>query len=231
MGLFHFKKQKEKEQIPMERPKRSPMKFQSYRDKDGTEYIDVEFHEEDGRRALGQDYDTTRLMIKRYSSRLPNGTMIEEAKISWRHNYDVIFLDENGREVRITPDMEEIRLKIDFEKLYQDLAYQEELMRGLLTKQRVIRYLNQGLEEEPEHPSGNYVGEVRLREERDEQGNIVKRYYGKVFSSSIGKVVHNLPDQVARREAQKQKAQKDAIAEQKRRQMQKLQGEIEELYR
>lgn len=230
MGLFHFKK-KEEQSIPVKEAPKSSIMFQSYRDKDGTEYIDVEFYDEDGRKALAQGYDTTRLMIKRSAIRLPNGAILEEAKISWRNNDDMNYIDENGREERITPDMQDIRVSIDFEKLYHDRAYQEVLMKGLLTKQRVSRYLNQGLEEVPENPCGNYIGEVIQKEEKDEQGNIARRYYTRGFNSYIGRMVHNLPDQIARRNAQKEKMQKATIAEQKRRKIQELQEEIEQLYR
>ena len=96
------------------------------------------------------------------------------------------------------------------------------VMKDLLSKQRVERYLNKGLEENPDTPCGKYIGGVRKTPENQ---------YQKFFSVQTGKACHNSEFMVNRRrevrEAEERRRQQ--IRAQKEAQIQKLQAELDEM--
>ena len=114
-------------------------------------------------------------------------------------------------------------LELDLELLENDINYCNMVMKKLLDKERVEKYLENGLEETPKQPCGKYVGGVK----KTENG------YTKFFSTTVGQASHNSELMVNRRKEHREmlerKKQKDI--ENKRAQIAKLQREIDNMER
>lgn len=162
-------------------------------------------------------YDTTKLVIAPNPVEI-DGEKVYSAEVAWYGENDCFMLDENGENMGRRSDFKSIKLEIDTDKLYSDPMYQKVLMTQLLSRNRVNRYLQIGMEENPEHPCGNYVGRV-------------SENYGKQFNPRIGKAVHNSPEMVEKRriEAERKEEARQAQIAKKQEEMKRLQEEIDRL--
>ena len=173
-----------------------------------------------------QFYDTTCLQIVDtlpvYTS---NGTNIYNALVSWYGENDCIYTDEFGIDHNNRrEDTKEIQLGLDFNKL-SDPDYLRTLFTKLLEEKRVQKYLDMGLQENPQTPCGNYVGHLFYN---PETGN-----YGKQFNRHIGLNSHNSPSQVKRRNKHRLELEEKRVSEIKKREemIAKLQNEIDDMNR
>ena len=111
---------------------------------------------------------------------------------------------------------------IDFNAI-SDSEYLKALFRLLLNQNRVEQYLDDGLQENPAVPCGNYIGQLCYTPE--------KGIYQKQFDMHIGEISHNSTPQVERRRQHKLKLEerkRNSIKE-KQEQIAKLQQEIDDI--
>ena len=97
------------------------------------------------------------------------------------------------------------------------------LMRGLLKQSRVEEYLSKGLQDETDRPCGKYVGGIQMTSEG----------YRKIFNQKLGQLAHNTYEMRMQRAIHKRNEEQRKAAEiaKKRRQIDELQGQIDELSR
>lgn len=84
----------------------------------------------------------------------------------------------------------DILVQIDINRLFKDEKYYNFFMEELLKENRVIKYLEAGLQEKPARKCGNYIGYI----EYDKQGNL-----NKYFDIELGKKCHNLKENIEKR--------------------------------
>lgn len=167
-------------------------------------------------------YDTTRLIVGRQPLNM-EGHRIYDCSVSWYGHSDCQMFDEKtGKFDSLrAQEYQRVLAEIDLELLKNDPDYCNMVMKGLLDKQRVERYLESGLQEMPKQPCGKYIGGVR----RTEKG------YGKFFSMIVGQASHNSELMINKRQQHKEmieaKRQK-AIAD-KKAQIEKLQSELDSM--
>lgn len=214
MGFFDKLKKKEKieekikEQLPYD------IKFSATNDG----RLQVDFNELNA--DFKQFYDTTRLIVGGKTS-IVNGQKIESALISWYGISDAIMYDRDGKEFGRRASYEEILLGIDIQRLQNDYNYCVAVMKGLLNKNRVDRYIRDGLQEKPEVECGNYVGEII-----QEDGK-----YKKAFRGEIGQIVHNSSFMKEKRIENERRIEqlKQKNIEEKKAQIDRLNKEIQDL--
>lgn len=133
----------------------------------------------------GKDYDSTRLIIEPYEKVIKNQT-IYKCKISWFNSGDSVKFpkDKNGNIRYDEKASSNIMVQFDLEKLVTDKKYFKFFMENLLKKDRVLKYLEYGMEEDPKVKCGDYIGYI----DYNKDGKL-KRY----FDEDIGKECHNLP--------------------------------------
>lgn len=167
-----------------------------------------------------QFYDSTRLIASMDTFDL-GGKPVHNCLVSWYGKNDAVMFDENGMMGRMF-DYRGVLAEIDLEQLQTDQNYCYIVMKDLLSKQRVERYLSKGLEENPDTPCGKYIGGVRKMPENQ---------YQKFFSIQTGKACHYSDFMVNRRrevrEAEEKRRQQ--IRAQKEAQIKKLQAELDEM--
>lgn len=167
-----------------------------------------------------QFYDTTRLIVDPRPLVMNNKYILNGA-VSWYGRNDAIVFDENGQESGRRSLYRGVLTQIDLNLLQTDASYCYTVMKQLLEKSRVERYLSQGLEKNPQRPCGKYIGGV----ERMENG------YRKVFDEAIGRESHYSRLMVDRRrenDLRHQREQEDKIR-MKQEQIKKLQEEIDNI--
>ena len=204
MGLFDKFKKKKEEPTPMqsqEEKDNMAIPVRQYMDKNEKKYCQLDYYSLSPE-IKRQMYDSTRLIVDQNPEFLPSGHKVYNAKVSWYGIYDCEYIVD-GEDIGRKSDMENIRLELDMDKFMNDREYQDVLMTKLLSKNRVMRYKEQGLQDNPEHQCGNYIGYV----DRNENGNYIKK-----FDLGIGEEVHALPEQVNRRQRYKEKLEKDKQA-------------------
>ncbi len=167
-------------------------------------------------------YDTTRLIIDRKPLEI-EGHQVYNCAVSWYGQNDCQMLDTK------TGEFDSLRAKeyrgvlaeIDLELLQTDQNYCNMVMKGLLDKERVEKYLESGLQETPELPCGKYIGGVMQKENG----------YGKFFSTVVGKASHNSHLMVERRQERRKmiEEQRQKAIENKKAQIEKLQKELESM--
>ena len=158
-----------------------------------------------------QFYNSTRLIVGKSINIA--GHDVSQCQVSWYSSSD----NENlrtGERIGRAVAYKDILTQLDIDALQHDSVYLETVMRDLLEQNRVERYLRKGLQDYPERPCGQYVGEISTEN------------YGKVFNISIGKIAHNLPEMQNKRLEEKRIALKE---KNRREKIAKLQGEINEL--
>lgn len=225
MGFFDRFKKKDKqitEKADNDRQPERQLPFEAEYSQSSSGNLQVDFYDKNA--DFKKFYDTTRLIVDRQPLDI-EGHQVYDCVVSWYGHYDCRMLDEEtgqfdsigAREYR------DVLAEIDIELLKTDPNYCNKVMTDLLDKQRVEKYLESGMQEEPEHPCGKYIGGIRQTE----------KGYGKFFSIVVGIASHNSELMVNRRqehreiiEYRRQKAIADKKAE-----LEKLQEELESMAR
>ncbi|MDD7022921.1 MAG: hypothetical protein PUI29_10195 [Aeromonadales bacterium] len=220
MGLFKKLRNKENEKIESVGAKKSgqsPYNVKFLRTYDGK--MQVEFYEKNPK--YGQFYDTTRLILDGEQLNIL-GHKLQKCKISWYGQDDTIMFDKKtGKEMGRSVDYREILTEIDENMLMSDSNYCEAVMKKLLNMKRVTEKLNNGLQENPDVPCGNYVGCIK----KTENG------YQKFFARPIGEIVHNSQEMKEKRlryREQKEKYKQQEI-DRRKEEIKKIQNEIDQL--
>lgn len=172
---------------------------------------------------VGQFYDTTRLIVGDKTVVLAN-QRVQNCIVSWYRQDDTIFSDPQYENESIDArSYKGVLAQIDPVLLQSDEKYCSNVMRYLLNKKRVNQYLENGLQESPEHPCGKYIGGMR----KTENG------YSKFFNIDAGIASHNSRLMVERRRENREKMEQKKRMEidRKRAEIQKLQSEIDDMYR
>ena len=171
---------------------------------------------------IRQFYDVTRLIVNKRPVNI-NGHNLYDCNISWYGSNDATILGPTNKSMGRRDDYKNILTEIDFRKLQTDSNYCQFVMKNLLNRNRVTKYLEQGLENNPQRPCGNYIGGVRTIGGRLE----------KFFAANVGLSCHNSPTMIAKRRAyqRRQQAQKNKIIKGKYEQIRKLNREIDDLSR
>lgn len=174
---------------------------------------------------IQKEYDNTRLIIDPISM-IIDGQKAFRCKVSWFKSDDSVHFpkDEKGINRYDEKKSYNIIVQFDIEKLVTDKHYYEFFMEKLLDKERVLKYLEYGMIEEPEIKCGDYIGYIDYNEE-----GILKRY----FDKRIGIRCHYLDE---KQEARKQK--KEEILrhyygeiEKHKKAIEEINKKIEELYK
>lgn len=180
--------------------------------------LQVEFIDEGA--AFKKLYDTTRLVIKRQPLNM-EGHQVYNCAVSWYGSNDCQMINEETGVIDSlrAQDYRGVLAEIDLQLLQSDPNYCSMVMKGLMDKERVERYLANGLEESPEQPCGKYIGGVRQTE----------RGYGKFFSTAVGRASHYSGLMIGRRQEHREmaEAQRQKAIEDKKEQIKRLQKEIE----
>ena len=159
-------------------------------------------------------YDTTRLILNDNAHRMISGEDVQTAYVAWYGESDCVMILPGEGEFSRATDYRKILVSIDTNLLLTDPQYRSTVMNLLLDEERVERYLEQGLEDNPQMPCGNYVGGVRMTD----------KGWRKYFSQSVGRIVHNMPENVSKRQSIKER---EEMRKQKR--ISELQEEINRL--
>ena len=171
-----------------------------------------------------QFYDTTRLILSQRPLNLA-GKEVYNCLVSWYGQNDCSMLNERTGEFEILNAVEYrgVLAQIDLQLLKSDPEYCKKVMKSLLDKQRVEKYLQAGLEEMPERPCGKYIGGVM----KTEKG------YRKFFSQEVGKASHYSNLMINRRKEYKENLEIKKQKEIKRREdkIKTLQEEINNMSR
>lgn len=170
-----------------------------------------------------QLYDTTRLIVSREPLNLAEQDVYNCA-VSWYSRLDDPHMlnKRTGQvESKRASEYRRILAQIDLNLLRTDSNYCKALMKGLLNKERVEKYLKTGLEETPDNPCGKYIGGIMQTE----------KGYVKFFSQTVGIASHYSDSMVKRRSEHRQiiERQKQSAIENKRAQIEKLQSEINDI--
>lgn len=223
MGFFDIFKKNDKQNIGNVVNNRQPLEqllFDIEYSPTSNGNLQVEFYDKNS--DFKKFYDTTRLIVGRQPLNI-EGHQVYNCAVSWYGRNDCQMFDEKTRKFDSLRAQEYrgVLAEIDLELLQNDQNYCNMLMKGLLDKQRVERYLENGLQETPEQPCGKYIGGVIQTE----------KGYGKFFSTIVGQASHNSELMINRRqenrariEAQRQKAIAD-----KKAQIEKLQSELDSM--
>lgn len=178
MGLFDIFKNKEQSANTYVQPQenRLPYTIRKCINENGKLQIDFEDNNAD----FKQFYDTTRLILDGQALCV-NDNIIQKALVSWYGSDECVMFGENGEEIGRRTEYEEVYLGIDQNLIQTDNNYCYAVMKNLLNKKRIEQYLQRGMQEQPENPCGNYVGEIVKNE----------RGYVKIFKTEVGRAVHN----------------------------------------
>lgn len=209
MGFFNRKKRQEP-QKPMQRRMNPPaVRIERSWTKSGD--LQIDFIE--AKPKVGQFYDTTRLVLN-MDPEIMAKKEVYTGKISWYNQDDAILLKpEYGEDSRHRGPL--VRLEVDPDLLETDDTYTRVVMKGLLEQKRVNRYLDMGMQTNPQEPCGDYIGGVYPDK-------------GKIFSRDVGRKAHNDPVIADRRrkfqESERIRRAKDAKRADLYRQLHELDG-------
>lgn len=215
MGLFD--KFKKKEQVVNEEIKKQlPYNIVFNTTADGR--LQVDFYDENA--DFKQFYDTTRLVIGNNTKNI-EGYNLQSALVSWYSMSDAVIVNEYGQETGRRNDYKEILTQIDINLLQSNPNYCISVMKNLLDKKRVEKYLEDGFKENSSLECGNYVGSIERRENK----------YLKWFNPDIGKAVHNSSFMIQKRNENKMQEEEriQRSIKDKQRRIDMLRQEIEEL--
>ena len=229
MGLFDiFKKVKQKEnkeqneqneQIYKQEQQNEPqLPFEVFFSSNPNGTMQVDFY--DKHPSAKQFYDTTRLVVDPRPMIMGNSEVLNAA-VSWYGKNDAIVLDNSGNESGRRTIYRGILTQIDLNLLQTDANYCQIVMKDLLSQERVEKYLNQGMEENPEKPCGKYIGGV----EKLQNVNV------KFFDIAVGRESHYSDIMIRRRQekAQRQEIERQKQINSKQEQIRKLQEEIDNI--
>lgn len=225
MGFFdRFKKDKKQSiEVPVDnRQQVGQLPFEVEYTSTSSGNLQVDFCDKNAE--FNKFYDTTRLIVDGQPLNV-EGHQVYNCAVSWYGHSDCRILDkETGKfESLRALDYRGILAEIDLDLLLNDPNYCNMVMKGLLDEQRVIRYLENGLNETTNEPSGNYIGGVR----KTEKG------YGKFFSQIVGQVSHYSEYMKHKREERREiiKALREKELAEKKAKIAKLQSEIDGMER
>lgn len=140
-------------------------------------------------------YDTTRIILNDNAHSMISEEDVQTAYVSWYAENDTIeVLPGMGLTSRAT-DYKKVLVSIDTNLLLTDPQYRSIVMNSLLDEKRVERYLEQGLQDDPNVPCGNYIGGVRMTD----------KGWRKYFSQSVGRIVHSMPENVSKRQEKRRR--------------------------
>ena len=167
-----------------------------------------------------QFYDTTRLIVDPRPLVMNNKYVLNGA-VSWYGQDDAIILDDRGQESGRRSLYRGILAQIDLNLLQTDANYCYTVMKQLLEKSRIEKYLCQGLEKNPERPCGKYIGGVE----------IIENEYKKIFDANIGRESHYSKLMIDRRRENdlKQQIEQEEQIRRKQEQINKIQEEIDNM--
>ena len=233
MGLFdkflHKNTQAKESTDSVTRPVSMPPlpvlnQVQQIKSQNGRLYYQLDYY--DRTAPYKQMYDTTRIIIDAVPTMIA-GHPTYSAKVSWYSQNDAEYVDHQYAAMARKNQFTEIKLGLDVSKFFSDSQYQDVLIRQLLEKKRVERYIEEGLKDNPAQPCGNYIGYV---------GNSIQsnsNEYKKIFSGTVGHEVHYSNEMIAKRERHKQyqEKQKQEMIARKQEEINRLQKEIDSLQR
>lgn len=176
------------------------------------------------RHKFGQFYDTTRLIVDNYPLIIENRE-VQNCAVSWYSQDDAILLDPRyNMESANASQYKGVLAEIDVELLRIDPEYCSIVMENLLERNRINKYLEDGLTENPRIPCGKYIGGV---------GRNNENRYTKFFTAKVGEASHQSPLMVKRRVEHREKMENNRkmIIAEKQAQIQKLQSEIDDINR
>lgn len=212
---------------PVERPTSIPQmpklnRVQQVKDENGRLFYQLDYYDKDA--SFKQMYDTTRIVVDAVPTMIA-GHQIYSAKVSWYGKNDAVYLDPQYGDMGRRNQFTDIKLGLDVNKFFSDPAYQAVLMRQLLDKNRIERYISQGLEDSPKTPCGNYIGHVGISSKSN------SNEYRKIFSEAVGREVHYSHEMLTKREEYKQyqEQQRQAMMARKQAEIERLQKEIDDL--
>lgn len=217
MDIFKKRNNIKQENVMPKEKKVSPMSYSAT--KDGKLQIEYYHQQKD----FKQFYDVTRLIVDNKPTVLEN-EVVYNCKVSWYNQDDVVLLSPEYEGDSINArNYSEVLAQIDPNRLQEDEDYCSFVMRFLLDRKRVIKYLEDGLRDNPENPCGKYIGGVR----KSEKG------YEKTFSPSVGRASHYSESMINSRKILKEKMQADRqrVINEKQSQIEKLQKEINDMSR
>lgn len=170
-------------------------------------------------------YDTTRLIVSGIPLNI-GGKDVYNCMVSWYGESDCqMMIDKATKEMSSLRaiDYREVLAEIDLDLLQTDTKYCEKLMKGLLNKSRVESYLENGLQEMPQRPCGQYIGGLRQTEDG----------YKKIFDAYIGRKSHNSSQMVEKRRERRKQIEdiKRRQIDDKKAQIRKLQAELDDMHR
>lgn len=134
-----------------------------------------------------KEYDNTRLIIDP-TAMIIEGQEVFKCKVSWFSSNDRVSYSENSIYDEKTPY--NIIVEFNIEKLLTNKEYYSFFMSELLDKERVLKYLEQGMENNSEFACGDYIGYI----DYNDKGNLT-RY----FDKDVGHACHYLPEKVEER--------------------------------
>lgn len=123
----------------------------------------------------------TRLIISKDSVKEVNGKSVYTCQVS---HFD-------GRMDKSKNEFKEVLVTLNLDKL-QDEEYKRSVMEDLLPKDRVDKYLSEGMQDNPQIKRGNYLGQIN-----EENGK-------KSFDTKIGQIVHDSVEMNNKRNIQRQ---------------------------
>ena len=138
---------------------------------------------------VGQFYDMTRLIVDNIAVDL-NGDLAQKCRVSWYMKGEREYRDPVYEYFSAKNNYRNILANINISLILEDEDYGVFVMKQLLNQRRVTEYLNNGLQENPDRPCGQYVGGVK----RTEDG------YEKIFNVDLGLASHNSPEMCRERE-------------------------------
>lgn len=182
--------------------------------------LQVEFY--DNQPDFKQFYGVTRLIINQVPLNM-GGESVYNCIVSWYGISDChIFNRATGRmDSPRASEYKGVLAQIDLDLLQNDPQYCETVMKGLLNKKRVERYLEQGLQENPGQPCGKYIGGVAKKETG----------YNKFFKRAIGVASHYSPHMINKRQKYREKleAGREAKIASKQAEIARIQAEIDDI--
>lgn len=225
MGFFDRFKKSNKENVSTvadNEQKASQLPFDVEYSSPYRDTLQVEFYDKE--KDFKRYYDTTRLIVNRQPQNI-GGRFVYLCAVSWYGQNDCkLFNKETGQfENFKAKEYKYVLAQINLRLLRIDPNYCNMVMKELLNRQRVERYLERGLQETPEQPCGQYIGGIMEKE-----GG-----YCKFFSTIVGQASHNSPIMVAQRNEERARIEsiRQKIIADKKAQIEKLQRELESMER
>lgn len=223
MGFFDKFKKNNKQNIQdtaNNMPSAEPLPFEIRYSHMSNGNLQVEFYDKNA--DFKKFYDITRLIIGQKPLNIEDH-QVYNCAVSWYGHNDCETLDEEtGKfESSRAHEYRGVLAEIDLDLLQNDPNYCNAVMKKLLDKQRVERYLENGLQEAPEKPCGKYIGGIQQTE----------KGYAKFFSTIVGQTSHYSTLMTNRRQEHREMLQEQkakAIAE-KKAQIEKLQEELDKI--